>query len=118
MFLFLINSQNGGNYPTNTRVSNTCTRNTITLLQFHDLGYIFQGTKRPPRTLSSPPSRANTRNSLANHAVVNSKVVCPQLAEIEDVIVMEHRRFQVLLEVEGEHVDAIFSSGWDSSSQN
>ena len=49
---------------------------------------------------------------------MNANVVCPQLAEIKDVVVMEHRRFQVLLEVDGEHVDAIFTSGSDSSNSS
>ena len=53
-----------------------------------------------------------------DYAVVYAKVVCPQLAEIKDVIVMEHRLFQVFLEIEGEHVDAIFTPVLDSSNSS
>jgi len=48
---------------------------------------------------------------------VDAKVVCPQLGELKDVK-EQQRRSQVLLEVEHEHVEAIFTSVADSSNSS
>ena len=47
-----------------------------------------------------------------------AKVVCTQVVEIKDVVVKEHRRFQDLLKIEGEHVNAIFTPVPDSSNSS
>lgn len=59
----------------------------------------------------------NAHDCLANHPVVDAKVVCPQLGELKDVK-EQQRRSQVLLEVEHEHVEAIFTSVADSSNSS